>query len=217
MPVDDDVNESLDLTETPRPSFWKVGLGLLSLVLVIVVGAFLLDQHLRPTVGIEPAATANVVLGKTSLPTAIVSGSTATPTATPAGGLQVGNSPLEREIEAAYLRYWQVLTRAYLELDTSQLAEVMAGDELIRTEQQIQQLKAQGRAAKLDVVHQTAFVKVAPDSAIVYDQYLNRSVFMDAATKEELKTSQPPTTEKLSFHMEKVGGVWKVVEGVRHD
>src|SRR5437588_649952 len=44
-----------------------------------------------------------------------------------ASGFRVATSPLEQEIEQAYLHYWDVRTAAYLSLDTSQLGEVMAG------------------------------------------------------------------------------------------
>ena len=216
MQVDERVDERPQV-DTGGVAFWKVGLALLALIVVLIGGAFLLNQRLRPRVGIEPAPTAVARTEVTPAPAKSAPGPASTPTATLPGGLRVRSSPLEREIEAAYLHYWDVLAQAYLDLDASHLTEVMAGDELRRTQEQIQQLKAQGRAARLDVVHQMAFVKVSPERAEIYDQYLNRSVFLDAATKEELKTSQPPTTEKLSFTLEKTGSTWKVVEGVRHD
>ena len=212
-----------------RRPFWVAGLALLGLVVVLLVGAFLLERQSRSQVGIEPPPA---VTGTTSAQAA--SGGvqpTAQPAAAPpatvvvasptavvtVGGLRVANSPLEREIEAAYLHYWDVLAQAYLDADTTNLPEVMSGPELGRQEQQIQDLKAQGKAAKLVAEHRIAFAKVTPDDAIVYDEYLNRSVFVDPITKQEHQTSAPPETEKISFEMRKIGGTWKVVDGTRHD
>jgi len=129
----------------------------------------------------------------------------------------VATSPLEREIEAAYLHYWDVLAQAYLDTDTSHLSEVMSDPELSRQEKEIQDLKSQGRAAKLVAEHRIAFAKVSPESAVIYDEYLNRSVFVDPTTKQERPTSAPPETEKISFEMRKIDGTWRVVDGTRHD
>ena len=212
-----------------RP-YWTVGLALLGLVVVLLGGAFLLERQSRPRVGIEALPAA--VIGTTSARTAgggvqPTTQPAAAPPATPVsasptavetvGGLRVANSPLEREIETAYLHYWDVLAQAYLDADITNLPEVMSGAELGRQEQQIQDLKAQGKAAKLVAEHRIAFAKVTPDDAIVYDEYLNRSVFVDPITKQEHPTSAPPETEKISFEMRKIGDTWKVVDGTRHD
>lgn len=218
----DEQTAAQPMTRRERP-YWVTAVAIIAVVAVIVVGGVWLANRFRPQVSVEPApplpaAVATTAPRVTQAPAAKVAVAAAvTPTPTLPGGLRIGNSPLEREIEAAYLRYWDVLAQAYFDLDGSHLTEVMAGEELRQTQEQIQQLKSQGRAAKVDVVHQMAFVKVAPESAQLYDQYLNRSVFLDTVTKEELKTSQPPTKEKLLFSMEKRDGQWKVVEGVRHE
>lgn len=133
------------------------------------------------------------------------------------GGLRLADSPLEREVQAAYLRYWDVLTEANLSLDTSRLPEVTAGRELAQAQQQVEELKAKGKAAKVDVEHRIALAKVTPDEAVVADEYLNKSVYVDPVTKAEFKTTAPPTVEKLSFTLRKIDGEWKVVEAARHD
>ena len=129
----------------------------------------------------------------------------------------MATSPLEREIEDAYLRYWDVLKQAYLNLDTSHLAEVMAGAELSRQEQDIHALQAKGRAAKLEVDHRIAFLDSSSERAIIYDEYLNRSIFVDPVSKQEIPTKEAPATQKISFEMRKIDGTWKVVDGRRHD
>ncbi len=211
-------------------AFWPVGLGLLGLVAVFLVGAFLMGDQLRPRAGVEPvpavAGSAKPSQGQVALqqpaaqPTAAPAATAAVPSlGVPIGqvGLGAANSPLEREIEDAYLHYWDVRAQAYLNLDTSHLGEIMAGAELVRAENQIRQLKAQDRAGKVDVGHHFALVKVLPAEAEVYDDYLNRSVFLNPVTKQEIPTEEPPSVEKVSFVMKKSDGIWKVVDGKQQD
>lgn len=125
-------------------------------------------------------------------------------------------TPLHREIIDAYFRYWDVRGRAYYSLDTSQLKDVMAGDELAREEQGVRELAAQGRAARFDIEHNFRIVSVTADEALINDEYVNRSLFLDAATKREMPTKQTPPVEKVSFEMKRINGVWKVVDGAFH-
>lgn len=217
---------AMENVNEPRRPWWPVGLALLGLVVVLLVGAVLVARQLRPPVGVEPAPQAPTVAQATSpavaapaVATVVVAAPTAVSgvTSDSLPGVRVANSPLEREIEDAYLRYWEVLKQAYLSLDTSRLSEVMAGAELSRQEQQIRDLRSKGRAAKLEVDHRIAFANVAEERAVVYDEYLNRSVFLDAATKQELPTKEQPQTEKTSFEMRKINGSWKVIDAALHD
>src|SRR4051794_12752016 len=126
-------NEALSGTDTPSDTaaersrtWWVAGLALLVLVIVVLVGAVLVAQRLRPHVGIEPVPAARSTSVATSVPQptagAAAAGATSIPTSaatTTQPGLALANSPLEKEIEEAYLRYWDVLKQAYLNLDTS--------------------------------------------------------------------------------------------------
>ena len=154
--------------QTPRRSFWVVAVALLAIVLVGLLAAFALDRRFRPRVGVDgtPLVAAPAVTRAPALqpsPLAVIPTSptslAASPTMSAPPTLTVGPRPTEaslpREIETAYLRYWQVRTQAFLDLDTSQLGEVMMGDELARTEKYVQDLRAQGRAAKMEVEHHT--------------------------------------------------------------
>ena len=227
-----DVKDTRPETETERPRrpFWIVAVALFAIVLVGLLAAYGLDRRFRTPVSVEPApqgaASSQARAAQTqptTLPaaqpsaTALAIAPTVPTTPTLPAGLHLADSPLEREIEAAYLHYWQVRTDAFLNLDTSHLGEVMVGDELARSEKYVQDLRSQGRAAKMDVEHRTALAKVTPDEAIVYDEYLNKSVFVDPVTKEEMKTSAPVETVKVSFTMRKIDGQWKVTGGMRHD
>ena len=218
---------SEDPAQARRP-FWLIALALAGLIVAILGGAFVLNARLRPQVGIESgqptfgiAATTSPSLADSQTPAAqptiITPASMPTPSVDTLPGIRVAESPLEREIEAAYLRYWEVRSQAYFDLDPSRLSEVMDGAELSRETAQIGQLKAQGKAAKLDIQHRAALAQVSPDAAVVYDEYMNRSVFVDPVTKRELPTSSPPEMEKVSYQMKKLGGTWKVVDGSQHE
>jgi hypothetical protein len=210
-----------------RP-YWIVGLGLLALLVVVFLGAFLVDRQLRPGVGVEPAPTAIPKVGTqfpaggnlvpTIQPTAISTALAVAPTGTPGlSGVRVADSPLEIEIEAAYRKYWEVRADALLNLNESRLSEVMAGAELERSRQQVAELKSQGRAAKIVVDHMLAFLQVSERQAQLYDYYTNRSYVVDAATKQPIQTPGPGGIAKVSYDLQKIDGVWKVVDGRRHD
>ena len=229
----DETSEQGDPPENPEPGhrrpYWVVGLALLGLVVVLLVGAFLLESQSRPQVGVEvPLA----VTGTTSAQAAAgdvqpTAQSVAAPPETAAaavpaavetvGGLHVANSPLEREIEAAYLHYWDVRSQAYSDLDTTHLPEVMAGAELERERQQITDLKNQGRAANIVAEHRIAFVRVSDTSAELYDEYLNKSYLIDATTRQAIQPPGPGGTAKVTYQLEKADGVWRVIDGRRLD
>ncbi|MCL5107382.1 MAG: hypothetical protein M1401_00615 [Chloroflexi bacterium] len=191
--------------------FWVIGLALLGVVVAIIVGAFVLGDSFRPKVDTVPVSTGAAASDK------------ATPVAAPAlattkpSNLQTANSPLEREIEAAYLRYWEVRAEAFLNRDTSHLSEVMAEAELARTRQQIDDLKAQGRAARIVVEHRIAFLEVGEAKARLYDEYLNRSYLVDPQSKQAVQTPGPGGIAKVSYELKKIDGAWRVIDGMRHD
>jgi galactokinase len=201
-----------------------------ALIAVLLVGGWYAGQHFRARVGIEPAAGASMTSGaapataQVAAPAAVGAASSAAPTvasaaaASPsASAFRMATSPLEQEVEQAYLHYWDVRKEAFLNLDASLLGQVEAGAKLSRDQQQVEDFKAQGHAARLDVDHRIAIVKADPSRAIVYDEYLNKSVFVDAATKQDIPTASPPATEKISVDLQKMDGVWKVVDGAQHD
>lgn len=210
----------------------RVGLTLLGLVVALLAGGFLLNLQLRPSVGIEPASPASATTGVTTAGpghSEAVVGAAAASTAkaaalapTPEASLSqpqplVADSPLGREIEAAYLRYWDVRADALLNLDTSRLSEVMAGAELKREREQIAELKSQGRAARIAVEHCIVFLKVSGSKAELYDEYLNRSHLVSMETKQPIQQPGPGGVAKVLYRLEKTDGVWRVVDGTRHD
>ncbi|MHB1131014.1 MAG: hypothetical protein ACYC4L_01360 [Chloroflexota bacterium] len=191
--------------------FWMIGLALLGVVAVTLVGAFVLDDLFKPKVDTVPVST-SVAASNTATPVAAPTSTTTDPS-----DLQVAKSPLEREIEAAYLRYWEVRAEAFLNQDTSRLSEVMAEAELARTRQQIDDLKAQGRAARIVVEHRIAFLEVGETKARLYDEYLNRSYLVDPQSKQAVQTPGPGGVAKISYELKRIDGAWRVIDGTRHD
>src|SRR5262249_21730913 len=145
----------------PR-SYLAVAAVLLLAVVALLGAGYLLDRQFRPRVGVQaPAATA----AEATLPR---------PTPWP----RVGRTPLEREVEDAYARYWEVRVQAYYTLDTSHLPEAMAGAELAREEKQVKDLQASGRAGKIVYDHNISFWEVSPDHAVIYDEHTSYSVYI---------------------------------------
>lgn len=151
--------------------------------------------------------------------TRVVGGLTVTISAGPAWKVtpEAILSPLDEEVTAAYLRYWDVRMRAYYDADPSILPQMMAGAELARETEQVEALRAQGRAVSIDVEQNFRILRADEDEAVVYDEYVNRSRVVDGATKRQLGAGETQEVEKISYEFRRLGGVWKVVDGARHD
>src|SRR5688572_30032233 len=144
-------------TRTGQRPFWLIGSILLGFVLLVLAAAFLLDRQFRAPVGTQTAVApaAGVSAGATIQGQSQVA-------AVQVPWQRIARTPLEREVEEAYARYWAVFTDAYARVDDSRLAEVMAGDELERARNQIRRLREQGRAGMLMMEFHPAFAEVAP-------------------------------------------------------
>jgi hypothetical protein len=211
----------------PRPTIETPGATVLSATPPAAAAAPSTPPTAQPTAVPTPSVAPTAVPTPTAVLTTGPSPTSAVPKATSSAAPLAGSpaataapsvlTPLQKEIIEGYLRYWEVRIRAYYELDVSHLPEVMAGAELQREEGAIRDLRAQGRAAKWDVEHNFRILKATPDEAEVYDEYVNRSVFIDASTKQEIPAKSPPPVRKISFFLKKGDGSWKVVDGARHE
>jgi hypothetical protein len=204
-----------------RTPFLPVGLILLGVVVVVLAGAFLLNQHFRSHVGIEPVArtaTGNPlaptarkrgVVPATAQSTASVT-STSVPTvrSTPALG------PRQQVVEA-YDRYWQAYSHALYSLNTSRMSEVATGSELQQVQAQVVSLRRDKRAVRTRVTHHSLVVSITGDKASVYDEILNRSFTIDPVTKQPPQGSNQADLEKDVYFFQKIHGTWKVVRSVR--
>ncbi|MDI6857200.1 MAG: hypothetical protein QME71_02670 [Dehalococcoidia bacterium] len=137
---------------------------------------------------------------------------TATPVASP-----TATPSVEQEVSEAYLRYWEVYADAVFNLDETRLGEVMTGPQLQRTQQEIENLRQRGRAAKIVVEHDFFIAELDPvaGTATVRDAYANRSYEVDAQTKEMVGQAAPGTVLTDTYFLVKEGGAWKVRDGIR--
>lgn len=207
-----------------RRSYWQIGMALLIAVLLLLGGATVLNQRLRPKVGLHAATTAHAqearygfILGRLALQDG--SGD-ADPVAAPSpepgtDAIEIDVALLE-EVQAAYSTFWDIRTEAAFNLDVSRLPEVMDGSALEREREQIANLEARGVAAVIEAEHEVGLLSLSQEEAELYDEYLNRSYLVDAATKEPVGASEPEEVVKVSFRLKKIGGVWKVVDSERH-
>lgn len=206
----------------PQRPFWLVGLALLGLIVVILVGGFALTRRFQPRIGIEPAAAVTAlprptgqarVAAGTAPPATSASAATAT---VDIRGLRLAQTPIERDVQAAYQKYLEVYAEAVANLDTSHLSEVLSGQALQWVTDEVNDLKAQGRSVKvIEDDRVILFGRTTETSATLVDEYTSRSVYVDPKTKQPLPRSGPSTSVRQSYEFRKIDGVWKIVDGTR--
>lgn len=216
------------------PRFWLVGLVMFGLIVVILVGAFLLNRQFRPRVGIEPVATpvtssqvqARAAPSVATQPTVhpvtsptVAATPSAAPTPAPSGvapaAKPTADPALVKEVEKAYLKYWEVYGEAMNTLDITKLQDVAAGDRLQQATAEVNDLKAAGKAAKIEVEHKYFVFNVTDKTAAVHDEYVNSSYAVDPKTQQPVGAPGKSETIIDTYFLERVGGEWKVVRGVR--
>ncbi|MGE3511389.1 MAG: hypothetical protein AB7N65_21170 [Vicinamibacterales bacterium] len=207
-----------------RRSYWLVGLALLIVVLLLLGGATVMNQRLRPKVGLQAATTAHAqetrfgfILGRHS--SLDEPGDTEPAVApSPEGGTDAFEIDLAllEEVQAAYSTFWEIRAEAAFNLDVSRLPEVLDGSALEREREQIADLEARGVAAVIDAEHEVGLLSLSPEEAELYDEYLNRSYLVDPSTKEPVGAPESDEVVKVSFRLKKIDGVWKVVDSERH-
>lgn len=185
-----------------------IGVALLGIVLSMLAGAFLLDRQLRPNVGVEPSVSADTaqVAPRERAISSVVDGASVPGSA--------ASSPV-LEVEAAYLRYWDVYSAALLNLDASRLGEVAIGEELGRIQEQINGLRSRNRAVRVIVTHSYLIFDVSEREAKVYDEIENRSFTVDPVAKDPPQGDDVADMEKDTYFFQKMDGGWKVVSSVR--
>lgn len=118
---------------------------------------------------------------------------------------------VEGQVEAAYLRSWDVYAEAVynLQLDEEALAEVYAGDALETVGSEIRRRIEERRASYVYVEHDYVVAVASGSSANVVDTLVNHQIIIDAETKEPLE-ADPNEQQLFNFKLELIEDAWKV-------
>lgn len=203
--------------------------ALTAILVLVLVGGAVLGGRLRPSPGSVPAATFAARYGvalpadPTALPqrsvpfgTAALGGSHA-PKLRSETGTTVAptDSPTANDVLAAYLLAWDVWAESCLALDPSPLEKAFASPELDRARAYVWQLRASGRALRLDVVHHVTVLELSKDTALLLDEMADHSIYLDPATRLPLPPGVQPTpvgTERVRCRLRRTESGWRVSE-----
>ncbi len=135
---------------------------------------------------------------------------TATPAATP-----TATPSIEQEVSEAYLRYWDAYAEALLNLDPGLAEGVASGQELRRIREEVETLRSQGVALRVVVEHNSVVLEASENSAVVFDEIVNNSFYVDPETKEPPVGSGSGEILRDTFYFERIDGQWMVVRSTR--
>jgi len=226
------------LLRTATPGSATAGAPVTSTAAPAPTTAAAVSATLLPTTG-PPVAAASPVAMATQVsapapPVAVPPApSTAAPAPTPPPAPVVAASPsttapsprptvdpvLAAEVGKAYERYWDVRAEALYNLDTTHLGEVSDGEEQAAVASGVEILRAQNKALKTDVEHDYRVISSSADTAEIYDQYVDNSVFVDVNTQAVVRlddqqgTNVTFATVRVIYELRKFSNTWKVVSG----
>jgi hypothetical protein len=121
---------------------------------------------------------------------------------------------VEQQVEAAYLKSWDVYAKAVRTLDASGLEVSYVGDALTLETQEVADLKAANTPIVVQVKHSIGVQVVKVDEAIVFDRYENRNYRTDASGKA-IDDPNKVGIYSDSYQMKRIGGSWFVARIVR--
>ena len=118
---------------------------------------------------------------------------------------------VEGEVEAAYLKSWDVYADAVynLRLDEAALAEVYTGKHLDTKRTEIERRIADGRSAAVQVEHRYDVILINQNQAQVVDRFVNHQVLIDPETKEPVE-DDPNELLVFNFRLDQSDGAWRV-------
>ncbi|MCU1484124.1 MAG: hypothetical protein JWN67_870 [Actinomycetia bacterium] len=117
----------------------------------------------------------------------------------------------EEEVEAAYLKSWDVYAKAKRELTTEGLDCCYAGKQLPKTTADIQDRIDTRRPARVSVDHDYQIRLLAEDVAEVRDSYRNHSVLVDPDSGKPIEPDPNDQFVDLTT-LQRVDGQWKVTD-----
>lgn len=187
------------------------------LLVMTLAGAFLLDRRFRPPVGVRLPDVAGVTArggaGASTAANATVSSTEAHVIVHPR---QFAMTPLEGEVEDAYWHFLDVYSDAVLKMDSRRLSDVLDGDALRWTSNEIDAVRQGGYPAKvIEDDRILRFIQVTTASATVEDTYINRSVFLNAQTGQPYPRQGADLRVRQVYEFRRFGTSWKIVTGSR--
>ncbi|PKN81924.1 MAG: hypothetical protein CVU47_04935 [Chloroflexi bacterium HGW-Chloroflexi-9] len=144
---------------------------------------------------------------------------TATASASPSPAtLQPTETPsaaLEDEVAEAYLAYWDAYADAVLNLDITYMDGFAVGEDLESIRQDIERLRSEGSAARIEIVHDFVVAAATSTSAVVIDHVVNESYLVDPVTKATIAGGGTGETLRYTFHLERIEDRWVVTRATR--
>jgi hypothetical protein len=113
------------------------------------------------------------------------------------------------------MAYWEAYSLALLNLDVAHMERVAAGEELRRISDEIDMLRSQGVALRVVVTHKPLIVEMTDSSAVIFDEVVNNSFYVDPVTKDPPIASGSGEIVRDNFYLERVNGAWKVLRSTR--
>lgn len=162
----------------------------------------------------EPAAATTTTTSAAPTP----SSTTTTAPERPASTTTTAFDPasVEGQVEAAYLKSWDVYAAAVydLELDEAALTEVYAGSLLDVRRQELERRIVDGRAAAVLIDHDYQIELTGSTTAAIIDTYVNHQVLIDPTTKRPIE-DDPNETLVDAFTARLEGGKWRIFDQQR--
>lgn len=113
------------------------------------------------------------------------------------------------EVRDAYLRQWDVYTKAVRTLETAGLDDVFTGKALEVARREILRRRQENTPVVIRVKHDLGVKIMDATTAVVDDRYINRTTDIDPKTGEPTKRYPADLIHEL-YTLKKVDGVWKV-------
>ncbi|TAJ16936.1 MAG: hypothetical protein EPO65_12260 [Dehalococcoidia bacterium] len=171
------------------------------------------------TVGMVCAVVLAACGGGSSTPTPAATAEPTAPAATaatPSATAMPSRDAVVAEVSQAYLAYWDAYADAVLHLDITRVERFVSGAELASIREEIEKLRADGVALRVVVEHDFAVIDVTGAVALVEDQIVDNTFYVDA------KTLEPPTAAGSGdryrdlVRLERLDGRWTVTSGARN-
>jgi hypothetical protein len=115
----------------------------------------------------------------------------------------------EQEVEAAYLRSWDVYAKAVRELDPAGLEESYTGVALATIREEVADYAAARTPLVVKVEHDITIGVLDSDTALVNDRYVNSNYRTDERGAPIDDPNDPGTYEDR-YQLDRVGGRWLV-------